>query len=782
MQISKTSADFSQAFATSSEAIATFFAQPGVGYYIPLYQREYSWDLQNINQLMEDLFQGVDLLLERDDAILFMGTVILLAEANRQNINPRDHRALPTRIDNVIDGQQRISTFALLATMIYMRLHQAGEALESASTAGGVDQNIAPGVQDVLSKIRTQCATLLKLFSVDLDHGNPTVKPVIIRGSIDGWTFDGADDDNYKSDVSNYLALFIRSVHEQSPFPLLKGASGVKKNLRRINEYLDAAVNAHKRDSSDYPTASSILTHLPQEAIWSYDRPDLAALVTNQSTPLTDLEDKLSSVVQLLALVNFLFKRCCFTVIRPTAQNWAFDMFQSLNATGTPLTAIETFKPMVSNYMQMHGGYRGSRSEQYFADVDGFLNQVTTANAKNRLTNEYLTTFALVQDGTKLPSQFSAQRRYLEERYDQDSAMAAREEFMRRMSDLASYRRASEVTDAQTPINLIESASAKDRELAALSIAYLKKANHRMADTILSRFYSVLRRADASTQAAQCGAFISVCKAVAAFYTLWRAASPNSGLDDFYRKLLRGTTAATPQQPTDGFSWAGDPQLLTVNALKQRLQQALVDRNIGDKAAWINRAQTELRYGNGVDQVCRFASLVAADDTVLDPNQPGLMVQGQPGVQPYLSLDNWFSADLSTIEHIAPQNSDARAPWDSTLYSDECYQRIGNLTLLPLEINISASNRGWKEKCLYYEYLVVQNPTVDRPRIQQDAQANNVTLNVTTTDKLLQSTHKAHIRPVAAVSLNGQWNRALVEARSERICDILWDRIYAWLQ
>src|SRR4051794_15805502 len=102
--------DISKAFGTSSETLSAVFQLPGVGYYIPLYQREYSWDEENIEQLMEDICHGVEQLLAKDEAIRFMGTVILVKEHNPAvNIQPQDNRALPPTINNVIDGQQRIS-------------------------------------------------------------------------------------------------------------------------------------------------------------------------------------------------------------------------------------------------------------------------------------------------------------------------------------------------------------------------------------------------------------------------------------------------------------------------------------------------------------------------------------------------------------------------------------------------------------------------------------------------------------------------------------------------
>jgi hypothetical protein len=773
MMMSKTYTNFAQAFATSSESIADFFGLPGVAYYIPLYQREYSWDLENIDQLMDDLCQGVDTFIDKSDAILFMGTIILLTDANPvQNINPQDHRALPSRVDNVIDGQQRISTFTLLATLLHHNLTQLKRGLRTA--VARESDEINQEVQQVQQEIDSQLATLLEIFTVDLRRGQPKLKPLIIRGSVDCWTLDKSDD-LYKSDVANHLALYIRTLEANQPLALPREASPVKRNLRRMSERLESIINSHKGVTDEYPAAWQIFRGIPEEVIWSYAKPHLTPIVNNYLVDPTPLADKLCSVVQLLAFINFMLKRCCFTIIRPTSESWAFDMFQSLNATGTPLTAVETFKPMVSNYIGMNGGYRNSLSERFFTNVDNYLGQSRTANQKNRVTNDFLTTFALIHDGRKLPSQFSVQRRFLEETYDQCASLADREEFMRRMSDLARFR--SQVSDApldaQSRIAGTEDASDAERDIATLCVAYLKKANHKMADTVLSRFYSILLRSDNQSKQAAQDDFLSVCKAVAAFYTLWRASLANSGLDDAYRKILRGN---------EGLSWSGNPAKLTVSNLKQRFREALTERQVGDKAPWKTRAVNELRYGNGVDQICRFASLVVAHDTVPDPNTPGLMVKGQQGINPYLKVERWFSPDLSTVEHIAPQISSARGPWDARLYEDEPYHSIGNLTLLPLEINVSASNRGWKEKYLYYKYLTVANPQVDHPAILAEATNEGITLTQENLSKLKSASHKSHLKPITAVGINGSWDRALVESRSERICDLLWDRIFPWLQ
>jgi len=80
--------------------------------------------------------------------------------------------------------------------------------------------------------------------------------------------------------------------------------------------------------------------------LWIYERPELRSLVENRGTPMSTVEKSVFSRAAF-CLCYYLLQRCCFTLIEPVSENWAFDMFQSLNATGTPLTALETFKPLV---------------------------------------------------------------------------------------------------------------------------------------------------------------------------------------------------------------------------------------------------------------------------------------------------------------------------------------------------------------------------------------------------------------------------------------------------
>lgn len=785
--------DISRAFQTSSDSISYFFKQGGIGYYIPLYQREYSWDDENIEQLMDDILSGVFDLLNSEDTIHFMGTIILVMENDvPNNIKPQDQRAIPSRIDNIIDGQQRLSTIALLACCLYEEIYKLKQKLPENYQSVELD-----GIREAVD---TYLANLQELFSFDLMRGTPKRKPIIIRGSLDGWTLKGDENEHYRSDVSRYLAHFIKAIYNIQAktcndllFQKPNKKSLVAKNIKTIQESLVKVVSSHQDVYIDYPSAWEILEKIDQSELWSYERQELVQIIYDcknlEANSLDKTQNYICSLVQLFAFSNYLLERCCFTVIKPISQVRAFDMFQSLNATGTPLTAIETFKPLVVNTAESEGsGFKNSNFETYFTEVENLMKNLQSASSKSKRTNEYLSLFSLTYEGKSVSKQFSKQRKWLMDTFqkncssveDADSSLQDKEDFIHQMGNIATYCRntiyfPSNIKNCLPEIHEDDDSSNK---LASFCLLYLQSANHKMANTVLSRFYAVAIREQVNLEedgednkVSAISEFLTACKVVAAFFTLWRSALPNTGLDNVYRKLLQ-----------EKMSWKKGNSQLTVEVLKEYFKNVLLEKEIETRNNWKSRAVNNLRYDN-VQQVCRFALFITAHETIPDPSHLGLMKIGTSGSSPsYLEPAQWLSDDFKTIEHIAPRKPQlaTNSKWDFKLYENEDYEKIGNLTLLPISINSSANNKNWIEKWIYYRHLAETDPEI-LSQIKQEAEVCGIELKDETIRLLTSTSHKHHILPIVQLGSSEKWDKDFVEKRTERICEILWERMKSWL-
>lgn len=751
-------------FTPTAQSIREFYQQPGIGYFIPPYQREYSWSKDNIDQLMEDIIQGVSVLLTDANTIRFMGTVILVRENNPDvNTKNSEARARPGTIFNVIDGQQRISTLALLACLLYNRLAEEVKKLPSDGW-----------FSELRDEVGLHQDRLREMFSFDLRLGTPKHKPIIIR-SEDGWTVNGEETQKYRSDVTAYLAGVIRAIEDGQAVRNPPTNSLVGDVLRQMDDWLDKVASAHEphkfklkhQEMDDFPPAWDLLSSMPKRDPRSFGWPELASVVNERSSPMTPVENGVCAIIQLFTFCHFLLERCCFTSITPISEENAFDMFQSLNATGTPLTALETFKPLVvSKAAEDEGSYQGSKPEQHFAVIERVFDTKPTFPEKTKLTNEFLNTFSLVQQGNGLPNQFSKQRRWLRDQYEQCATRAEREEFTRRMADLAAYWECILGYDPSTMVALPGTDTVADpaRKEAALSVLYLIESNHTRANTVLSRFYALVRRNTLNAD----HEFVAACRAVAAFYTLWRATYANTGLDAVYERLLQGQMA-----------WKHGDVHVTSTYLKTYLRSVLDTKGIGTKTDWMRRATQELRY-DLARSVCKFALFVAAHDTISDAASPGLMKIGIPKVCPYLDPVKWRAKDLKSIEHIAPQNPGTDSTWDVNIYQNGDEQRVGNLTLLPVEINAAAGNRQWVQKWIYYKHLSEKDP-VKLSQLEQQAQQLGFTAKENVRKLLQNAGHNHHIESIVSIGPNDDWNRSIITQRTERICDILWDRIFPWL-
>ena len=296
-----------------------------------------------------------------------------------------------------------------------------------------------------------------------------------------------------------------------------------------------------------------------------------------------------------------------------------------------------------------------------------------------------------------------------------------------------------------------------------------------MSRTILSLFYCRILEGRQNATAD----FVEATIAITAFFSLWRSSTSTSGLDDAYRTILRGDD----DKGILPLSWSKNDtgESLSVNNLKTYLKLLLLDR-IKSESNWQLSAAVNLNYESNIKAVCKFALFVTSNDVIPDqnPDSKGLMIQGRPeSTKNYLVPEMW-TKNTFDVEHVAPQDR-ADSGWDVDLYVDRNVHKIGNLTLLPPKINQSVGNKPWKTKWFYYRHLAEKNSS-KLDELQKLAEAHDIHPQESTLDLLKKTPVNDHMAPIIEVDIDGKWDNELVQKRTKRLCKILWERLYAWLE
>lgn len=95
-----------------SELKELFNIESNRTYYVPVFQREYSWKTNECEQLFDDIFDN--------DEGYFIGSVLLVKDTDNTLGDPY----------NIIDGQQRMSTISLLLNALYKKLSELDNSSE----------------------------------------------------------------------------------------------------------------------------------------------------------------------------------------------------------------------------------------------------------------------------------------------------------------------------------------------------------------------------------------------------------------------------------------------------------------------------------------------------------------------------------------------------------------------------------------------------------------------------------------------------------------------------
>ncbi len=763
--------DLHKSYNSLGESIHDLFDRTEEGFFVPLYQREYTWEEENINQLFDDLVLGIRELASEngDNATTFLGTTILTNLSDKKNtIQKGEDKAQPTAVSLVIDGQQRISTVGLLAIQLIERLKLLVSGLP-----GKAPYTI------LQNHYTEQIDSLQKLYTIKLGRGSkPSNKPKIIRAKEDRWTYDG-NDSSYGSPIAHYIATFIRTEDSKKAFNAVDAVAGarVRGNVVLINQWLDAICDAHVPDTplhNQFPVGDKIVTERMQEYVLGFKDDDLEKIISKVENKKDENDYFAAAIYHLFLLIYYLLRRCGVNRLQPIHEEWGFDMFQALNTTGTPLTAMETFLPQVM-HSEETAGYEWEKtpSRIYMNDIDELFEATSSNEQKNRRTNELLGTFALCYEGEKLGNKFSSQRTWMTRNYEKNlTIIDEKREFLRNLAQVANF-----FYSAWYMEEIVNHIKGFERHhqggFVSFLVQYLKDANSKLSAPILARFYSQFLDKKSSADE-----FIEASKACAAFFTLWRSANSTSGLDEIYRRFFKGSSAPVE---VDEHSWKAHPKPISSNGLKQYFSEVLKNRGIYDKETWIKESERFLLYTE-IKAICRFVLFIAGNDQVAHDAKPGLTVPGKKGVCPLLNIERWLSKDHKSLEHIAPQSPPPmKNKWDEKIFSGKRAHEIGNLMLLPMDINGFVDNKEWAIKFLYYSHVGVRKQE-DIDQLSEKAKQKGIVLSKKATNVLSATEYNCAVEPILTLGEDGLWTANLIDQRTRQIKEIAWENLISWLK
>ena len=757
--------DIKSVFDASSKSVWQFLCENGQGLYVPPYQRQYSWSAQNIKRLFEDISNGLLLLVSNSDSVTFLGSIIAIHDKNLLTVQPIVKKQTPSCVMSIIDGQQRLTTLLMINMCLYDEIRMRFNKLESDESAEA---------KWLVDECRSLMPNIQKTFEEDMNHGTSRYYPRMIRAYEDCWSRD-ISTVKYTSPLANFINNFgqhIRSdsfnlfqysipndVADISRFEFLVNAK--KEIQRNIREIFKA-----EGSEFEYPSNQKILESKGLVATLFDEIPEVVADKLSKADSKNYIE-----LFRLVLFAHFFIERVAITVVTATNEDYAFDMFESLNTTGEPLTAFETFKPKIIDTEGLVE-YERSDSRKYCNVVENYLESFTKPNEKQDATSNLLVTFALTEHGEKLSKRLGEQRRYFK-KYEK-LEKSDKKLFLLQLADAANFLANSWSSEGNEVPKIKGIKDLSDD--AKLSLFFLIKIKHTITQPIIIRYFSNLSNASKDSAPDAEKSLVEVIKAITAFHILWRGSRQTTeGIDSIYRGLMLNGYPTLKLSPIKRY---GQHELPPVDTLKSAFRDILAKQGgIKDVHDWTTRLINTPSYKS--TQLAQLILLAASDDAVVDTAVPGLISKGRLGLMPMFTFDKFISDDVRTVEHIAPQNPSTFDHWDEKIYEmPDMVDTIGNLTLLPSSENSYLGNSGWVKKRLIYKILSAETSS-QLDALIKEAHVQEIPISESSEKLLERSKYLPLVRSIGEVK--GDWTADLIAKRTERIGELAWGRIAPWL-
>ncbi|MCE7535941.1 DUF262 domain-containing protein [Aliivibrio fischeri] len=752
------------------------------GFYMPAYQRPYSWEENHIRDLFSDCENVFRNLLESPDAIIFLGSILSVDDSAAMTVYPIAKRQTPTHIKLIIDGQQRLSTLMLIIMCLNERLRILLPSLEK-SLINEKEAELSDVLEDLKETVR-QLIIDTSNFSVETtaDHAVYKYLPKIIRSQVDCW---GKDEKKaqYTSPISMLLSSYQRHIveqHEQTIFTPLnlslfdESAKRVVNNIKEIRKQLDCVQNGFQ-------------FKLPggevEEKLCVDDFVNVTTLDLCLDFPVDEdlhkacnKHNKIEEIVYITAFAKFLLHRVCLTYVEVNNESYAFDMFEALNTTGEPLTAIETFVPKVIEHIGNKRREGDTEEELKFAmdtlgSITDRFENIIKSKEKNDKTKALILAFVRAYQGKVKITSLRDQRDAMLKSYENCSYIN-KDNYLNYLAKSAAFLFEHWQVDTPDVKGLV---SVNKRDVANVCLRYLVDMKHDIVQSLLIQF--ILQDDKYENTGTEYSSFEDVLKAVTAFSVLWRAMSGGAdGIDGVYKKLHEkgmnernayqlsfGTLSSDHFNVTDLKAFFRDELTAKINS------KGSPKVNIDDKWLDICSKQQMLTKSKSI----KLLILAAFDNLVLNDN---CFERSNKLDCQYITPIMWeLISKKDRIKRVYDGSRESLKKWDDAeIANPEVYNKLGNV-LIDTRNSISQKTQTSWYDLKQHMLEALANDSINE--IDTILQSGGIISEEAQKNVSLLMLEKKY----AEITWADTWNKEAVEQRTEVLLKNAWLNLTSWL-
>lgn len=454
-------------FEAITKPVSELLSDRGLGLYIPSYQRPYSWDKEKVNRLIEDISHGFKLLLNSEDSFTFLGTVITIHDHKHVTVQPIVRQDVPSKVLTVIDGQQRMTTLLLLCMALHNELSvvhhkyvKYKDKIEKSlsDSQGNLDfgEDKTEELQDFLNafewldgQTRQVIDALASTFYEKYPYGETPLYPRMVRSLEDQWS-KSAKSRKYNSSIAHLTATYIELIENVDYKPShfkptkrlnqnIEGEEALVDRFNQIKNLLGKLGQSYDEEIQEVPTNEDIY----KSEIFQLGLLNHIAPINSIKNVSEDYKKQFDELSLLMFYANYVLSRVVVTVVQGKNEDYAFTIFESLNTTGEPLTAFETFKPRVIASVELEN-YEQSEEKVLMDEISNYLSQYSAGKDLQKETMALLIDFFGAYEGRKVARRLADQRSALkigfESAQDSENPEVEKLRFIQTMRDAANFR------------------------------------------------------------------------------------------------------------------------------------------------------------------------------------------------------------------------------------------------------------------------------------------------------------------------------------------------------